>query len=153
MSDDTLSTLSPPLAPATPRIFPRFLELWRLVCDAVRGAPLDLTSAPIGKALLVLAVPMILEMAMESVFALVDVFWVSHLGAGAVAAVGLTESMMMSESSGLVSLMRKSAAIASTVAISTIGDPANSSWNRAKASSRVSKVTFCTNCPSVSPAS
>src|ERR1044071_8951779 len=68
---------------------------FRVLRDAVRGAPLDLTSAPIGKALVMLAVPMILEMVMESIFAVVDVFWVAHLGPSAVAAVGLTESMMM----------------------------------------------------------
>jgi putative MATE family efflux protein len=68
---------------------------WRVLVNAVRGVPLDLTSAPLGIALVTLAVPMILEMIMESVFALVDVFWVAHLGADAVATVGLTESMMM----------------------------------------------------------
>jgi putative MATE family efflux protein len=75
----------------------RAIEAWRLVRDAIRGVPLDLTTAPIGKALVMLAVPMIMEMIMESIFAVVDVFWVAHLGAGAgaVAAVGLTESMMM----------------------------------------------------------
>src|SRR5258707_556348 len=73
----------------------RALEIWRTLRDAIRGVPLDLTTAPIGKALVMLAVPMILEMIMESIFAVVDVFWVAHLGAGAVAAVGLTESMMM----------------------------------------------------------
>jgi putative MATE family efflux protein len=61
----------------------------------VRGVETDLTEAPLGRALLMLAVPMILEMVMESIFAMVDVFWVAHLGARAVAAVGLTESMMM----------------------------------------------------------
>jgi putative MATE family efflux protein len=73
----------------------RALEAWRTLRDAIRGVPLDLTAAPIGKALVALAVPMILEMVMESIFAVVDVFWVAHLGASAVAAVGLTESMMM----------------------------------------------------------
>jgi putative MATE family efflux protein len=68
---------------------------WRLIKDAVRGAELDLTQAPLNRALVALAVPMILEMIMESVFAMVDVFWVAHLGARAVATVGLTESMMM----------------------------------------------------------
>jgi putative MATE family efflux protein len=61
----------------------------------VRGVDTDLTQAPLGRALLMLAVPMILEMIMESIFAMVDVFWVAHLGAAAVATVGLTESMMM----------------------------------------------------------
>ena len=61
----------------------------------MRGVETDLTQAPLGRALLMLAVPMILEMVMESIFAMVDVFWVAHLGARAVAAVGLTESMMM----------------------------------------------------------
>jgi putative MATE family efflux protein len=71
------------------------VEAWRLLCDAVRGAPVDLTAAPIGTALIMLAIPMIMEMIMESIFAVVDVFWVARLGASAVAAVGLTESMMM----------------------------------------------------------
>jgi putative MATE family efflux protein len=68
---------------------------WRLLRAAVRGEQLDLTQAPVGKALVMLAVPMILEMVMESIFALVDVLWVARLGATAVATVGLTESMMM----------------------------------------------------------
>ncbi len=67
----------------------------RHLLDAVRGVQIDLTEAPLGRALLMLAVPMILEMVMESIFAMADVFWVAHLGARAVAVVGLTESMMM----------------------------------------------------------
>ncbi|HSS02921.1 MAG TPA: MATE family efflux transporter, partial [Kofleriaceae bacterium] len=65
--------------------------VFRVLRDAVRGTELDLTAAPIGKALVMLAVPMILEMIMESIFAVVDVFWVAHLGPSAVAAIGLTE--------------------------------------------------------------
>jgi putative MATE family efflux protein len=62
--------------------------------EAVRGARIDYTTAPVGRAVILLAVPMVMEMAMESIFAVVDVFWVAHLGADAVATVGLTESMM-----------------------------------------------------------
>lgn len=90
--------ISPPMtgdAPTARAQIRRAAEAWRTLRDAVRGEPLDLTAAPIGKALVMLAVPMIMEMVMESIFAVVDVFWVAHLGAGAVAAVGLTESMMM----------------------------------------------------------
>jgi putative MATE family efflux protein len=68
-----------------------FLETVR---EAVRGTHGDFTEGPIGRAVILLAIPMVLEMALESVFAVVDVFWVSQLGAGAVATVGLTESML-----------------------------------------------------------
>src|ERR687888_1257714 len=68
--------------------------VWATVREAVRGAQIDYTTAPVGRAVILLAVPMVLEMAMESIFAVADVFWVAHLGADAVATVGLTESMM-----------------------------------------------------------
>jgi putative MATE family efflux protein len=62
--------------------------------DALRGAPIDYTTAPVGRAVIMLAIPMVVEMAMESIFAVADVYWVAHLGADAVATVGLTESML-----------------------------------------------------------
>jgi putative MATE family efflux protein len=67
--------------------------LYRLVREALRGSRRDLTSAPLGRAILLLAIPMVAEMIMESIFAVADIFWVSKLGPNAVAAVGLTESM------------------------------------------------------------
>ncbi|HET7219976.1 MAG TPA: MATE family efflux transporter [Vicinamibacterales bacterium] len=68
--------------------------MWPTLREAVRGSAIDYTTAPVGRAVIMLAVPMVLEMAMESIFAVVDVFWVAHLGADAVATVGLTESML-----------------------------------------------------------
>src|SRR4029078_6909505 len=68
--------------------------LWTTFREAVRGSAIDYTTAPIGRAVIMLAVPMVMEMAMESIFAVADVFWVAHLGANAVATVGLTESML-----------------------------------------------------------
>jgi putative MATE family efflux protein len=62
--------------------------------EALRGSSQDYTQGPVGRALLLLAIPMVLETALESVFALTDVFWVSRLGAAAITAVGLTESLV-----------------------------------------------------------
>jgi putative MATE family efflux protein len=70
-------------------------SLWSAVREALAGAHgRDFTEGPIGRAIFILAVPMVLEMLMESIFVVVDVFVVAHLGADAVATVGLTESFM-----------------------------------------------------------
>src|SRR6267143_345734 len=68
--------------------------LWRDLRDAIRGTAMDYTKGSIGRAILLLSVPMMLEMAMESAFAVVDIYFVSSLGASAVATVGLTESVL-----------------------------------------------------------
>jgi len=68
--------------------------LWATLREAVRGSHQDYTEAPIGRAVILLAVPMVLEMMMESVFAVTDIFFVGRLGADAVATVGITESLM-----------------------------------------------------------
>jgi putative MATE family efflux protein len=70
-------------------------SVWSAIRESLAGAHgRDFTEGPIGRSIFILAVPMVLEMVMESIFAVVDVFVVAHLGAEAVATVGLTESMM-----------------------------------------------------------
>ena len=69
-------------------------SLWSAVKESLRGSHRNYTVGPIGRSILLLAIPMVLEMIMESVFAVVDIFWVSHLGTDAAATVGLTESLL-----------------------------------------------------------
>ncbi|HXX28575.1 MAG TPA: MATE family efflux transporter [Terriglobales bacterium] len=69
-------------------------SLWRSLVEAIRGSHQDYTTVNLNRAIFLLAVPMVLEMVLESLFAVVDVFWVGRLGADAVATVGLTESML-----------------------------------------------------------
>src|ERR1051325_5351974 len=67
---------------------------WNELLDAIRGTEADYTQIALKRAIFLLAVPMILELVMESTFAVVDIFFVSKLGASAVATVGLTETYM-----------------------------------------------------------
>ena len=67
---------------------------WRTLVHAVRGTGGDPTEGPVDRAIVLLAVPMVLEMAMESIFAIVDIFCASRLGDPAIAGVALTESLL-----------------------------------------------------------
>src|SRR6478752_6820873 len=89
-----VTEVEPPMPPCTST--PEATGLWDTLRSAVKGAEgHDFTSLPLGRAILLLAVPMVLEMAMESVFAVADVFWVAKLGADAIATVMFTESMLI----------------------------------------------------------
>lgn len=68
---------------------------WQLIKDALMGKEQDFTSLSLKTAIFVLAIPMILEMMMESAFAVVDIFFVAKLGEHAIATVGLTESVVI----------------------------------------------------------
>jgi putative MATE family efflux protein len=70
-------------------------SLWSSIREAVRGSHQDFTKGSLNRAILLLAIPMVLEMVLESLFAVVDVFWVGRVSSNAVATVGLTESLML----------------------------------------------------------
>src|SRR5579871_3487707 len=82
------------VVPTLPKEMNAPLSLWASIREALRGSHQDYTQGSLNRAILLLAIPMVLEMVLESLFAVVDVFWVGRLGADAVATIGLTESML-----------------------------------------------------------
>src|SRR3984957_7542862 len=86
--DTTAAADAPAEAPAAPD------TLWATIVDALPGSQHAYTTGPIPRAILMLAIPMVLEMALESVFAVTVVFFVSRVGPDAVATVGLTEALL-----------------------------------------------------------
>ena len=69
-------------------------RVWRVLRQAIKGEEQEFTTGSIDRAIVLLSIPMILEMAMESLFAVVDAFFVAKIGVEAVATVGLTESIL-----------------------------------------------------------
>src|SRR5258708_40150525 len=69
-------------------------KIFSVIRLSLNGEEQDYTKGSIRKAVFLLAVPMILELSLESVFALVDIFFVGKLGENAIASVGLTESVI-----------------------------------------------------------
>jgi putative MATE family efflux protein len=72
----------------------RFKSFFRDVAEALSGSEQDFTEGRLSRAILLLSIPSVLEMVMESVFVIVDIYFVSKLGANAVATVGITESLV-----------------------------------------------------------
>lgn len=69
-------------------------KAWKVFLEAIHGSPRDYTEGSISKAVILLGIPMVLEMVMESIFAITDIFFVGKLGPHAIATIGLTESLL-----------------------------------------------------------
>jgi hypothetical protein len=96
--------------------------LWADLRAALRGTNADYTRIPLKRAVLLLAVPMMLELVLESTFAVVDIFFVAKLGSSAVATVELTETylfLLYSIAMGLA--MAVTAIVARRVGVATVG--------------------------------
>jgi len=85
--------MSEPLEPSIAQL-ERPVSLWADVRAALAGHHRDYTRGSLGRAILALAIPMVLEMSMQALFAVCDVFFVGRLGSDAVSVVGLTDSLL-----------------------------------------------------------
>jgi Na+-driven multidrug efflux pump len=74
--------------------YPKVRSFFNNIREAVSGTEQDFTEGKLSRAILLLSIPAVLEMIMESIFVIVDIWFVSKLGSDAVATVGLTESMI-----------------------------------------------------------
>jgi putative MATE family efflux protein len=111
---------------------------WSILREAMRGGSHDFTEGSLDRAIVLLAIPMVMEMIMESIFAIVDVFWVAKLGADAVAAVGFTESLL-----ALVYALAMGVAMAATATVARrVGEKRPEEAARAAAQSLVLTVLF-----------
>ncbi|HNP55108.1 MAG TPA: MATE family efflux transporter, partial [Ferruginibacter sp.] len=72
----------------------RLQFIYRIIRESLNGEQQDYTKGSIRRSVILLSIPMVLEMCMESVFAIVDIFFVGHLGKHATSVVGLSESMI-----------------------------------------------------------
>ncbi len=77
-----------------PQVMEPSRTIWQELKDAIRGSEADYTQIGLKRAIFLLAIPMILELVMESAFAVVDIYFVGKLGASAVSSVGLTETYL-----------------------------------------------------------
>ena len=105
---------------------PAVRSLWTEVRDAVRGTGADYTKIPLRRAVFLLAVPMVLELVLESTFAVADIWFVARLGASAVATVGLTETYLF-----LLYSIAMGLAMALTAASSCRSSPTHGPWSTA----------------------
>ena len=98
--------------------------MWRDITDALRGRSRDYTSGGLWRAIIVLSVPMVLEMLMQSVFEIADIFFVGRLGSEAVAAVGLTAALII-----IVFAIGLGLSMAATAMVARWLSPMRTSWS------------------------